>query len=414
MSSDNFRDDAMKADAHWLNRERLFFYSCIFMALFLFFSCFLWIFMFDNTADSLGQPIGFDFITFWAASHLALTGHAEDAYNSTMLCKAQQIGVPAANSNSYVWFYPPAFFLFVMPLALLPYLAAYWSFMFSTLGACFLLLHRIVRGNIAICCIASFSGLWLNLFCGQNAFLTAALGGAALLSMERKPLLAGLLVGLLAAIKPHLALLFPVALMSVGAWRTLITAALTVVTSTAFAAVILGIGVLKGFLANLGYARLLLENGSHNWERMSSVFAFMRLRGIPVTWAYVVHFIFATGAAIVVCLVWRYCRNWNLRGAALMTATFLVTPYAFFYDLVWLAFPIAWLALDGLRNGWLRGERELLIAAWMLPMLTVLSVQVAPLVLCSLLWMTYRRATAVSLMSAQIKGGTGDKFETIR
>jgi len=56
--------------------------------------------------------------------------------------------------------------------------------------------------------------------------LTAALAGAALLSLERRPILAGVFIGLL-AIKPHLALLFPVALIAIGAWRTLLAAAVT-------------------------------------------------------------------------------------------------------------------------------------------------------------------------------------------
>ena len=89
-----------------------------------------------------------------------------------------------------------------------------------------------------------------------------------------------------------------------------------------------------------------------------------------------------------------------------MTATFLVSPYVLFYDLAWLAFPIAWLALDGLRYGWQRGERAVLAAAWLLPLLMMvqiiahLNVQVGPLVLCSLLWMTYRRATTASMTGA--------------
>jgi hypothetical protein len=411
MNPKNDRSNAVKADAHWLTSARILLYSRIFFALFLFLICFLWFFMFKNFVDSRGQPVGFDFITYWAASHLALTGHAQDAYNTSLLFNAQQIGMPAATASTYVWFYPPAFFLVVLPLALLPYIAAYGIFMLSTLCACLLVLRRIVRGSTAMWCIAAFSGLWLNLFCGQNAFLTAALAGAALLCFDRKPILSGVCIGLL-AIKPHLAILFPVALIAVGAWRTLITAALTAVVSTVVATVTLGLGVLKGFIVNLGYARLFLENGSHIWERMPSLFAFMRLRGMPVEWAYVVHFFVAIWSVIIVWRVWSCCQDQKLRGAALMTATFLVSPYLFFYDLVWLAFPIAWLALDGQQNGWSRGVREVLVIAWLLPMLTVLSVQVAPLVLCSLLWMTYRSATAESIVGLPAADAPADHFMT--
>ena len=80
-----------------------------------------------------------------------------------------------------------------------------------------------------------------------------------------------------------------------------------------------------------------------------------------------------------------------------MTATFLVSPYLFDYDLAWLAFPIAWLALGGLRDGWLRGDREVLVAAWLLPLLMLpivkaVPIQIGPWVLGALLLVIMRRA----------------------
>ena len=397
-----YRGGTQKKHAHWLNRERLSIYPRIFLALFLVLGL-VWVLMSKNMVDLKGKPLGYDFITLWAASHLALEGHAEDAYNIPLLLKALRIAVPGSKSV-YIWFYPPSFFLVVLPLALLPYMAAFWTFILSTLGAYLLVFRRIVRGSTAMWCLAAFSGLWMNLFNGQNAFLTAALAGAALLCLERRPVLGGLFIGLL-AIKPHLALLFPVALIAIGAWRTLITAAVTAITFTAIGTATLGTAVLKGFLANLSYGRLFLENGSFLWPKMPTMFAFLRLLGIPVAGAYVVHCIVALGAVIVVWRVWRRCQDRNLRGATLMTATFLVSPYLLDYDLARLAFPIAWLALAGLRNGWQRGEREVLVFAWLLPLLitpigTFLSVQIGPIVLCSLLWITVRRTTVTSMIGA--------------
>ena len=407
-----YRGDPLKARAHWLNRDRLSIYPRIFLALFLVIGLGL-VYISKNGGD---LTLGYDFITLWAASHLALEGHAEDAYNIPLLLKALQIAVPGSQSV-YIWVYPPSFYLVVLPLALLPYMASFLTFILSTLGAYLLVFRRIVRGSTAMWCLAAFSGLWMNLFNGQNAFLTAALAGAALLCLERRPVLGGLFIGLL-AIKPHLALLFPVALIAIGAWRTLITAAVTAITFTAIGTATLGTAVLKGFLANLSYGRLLLENGSYLWPKMPSMFAFVRLLGIPVEGAYVVHCIVALGAVIVVWRVWRRCHDRKLRGAALMIATFLVSPYAFDYDLAWLAFPIAWLALAGLRNGWLRGEREVLVIAWLLPMLmvviaTALSLQVGPLVLGSLLWISVRRATATSMMGATATDTHADQFAIV-
>jgi hypothetical protein len=73
------------------------------------------------------------------------------------------------------------------------------------------------------------------------------------------------------------------------------------------------------------------------------------------------------------------------------------TPYVFDYDLTILALPIAWLAAKGIREGFLRWEKTILLAAWLLPLLSrtvgkYLHVPPAPLVMALLLAMILRRA----------------------
>src|SRR6202023_3344335 len=75
---------------------------------------------------------------------------------------------------------------------------------------------------------AAFPAIFVNLGHGQNGFLTAGLLGAALLSLPRRPLLSGILFGLL-AYKPQFGLLIPIALLAGGQWRATISAGLTVV-----------------------------------------------------------------------------------------------------------------------------------------------------------------------------------------
>jgi hypothetical protein len=245
-------------------------------------------------------------------------------------------------------------------------------------------------------CLAAFSGLWMNLCQGQNAFLTAALAAAAILCLRRRPALAGVCIGLL-AIKPHLVLLFPVALLAIGAWRAITAAALTATAFMAAGTAVLGTATLEACWSSLGTARHLLETGLLPWPKMPTIFAFMRLLGAPVAAAYTTHGIVALAAGLAVWRVWRSCSNWFLRGASLMTATFLISPYVFDYDLDWLAFPIAWLVIDGLRHGWLPIEREILVAAWALPLVLApiaraTSFQIGPFALGALLWIILRRA----------------------
>ena len=396
----------MDRSTHWVNRKRFTVYPRLIAATLLVRSI-VWVLLSKNMVDpATGIPLGSDFITFWAASHLGLAGHPVDAYNISLLFKAEKFAIPALG-RVCVWFYPPPFYLVILPLAMLPYLTAYWVFVLSTLACYVVVFRRIIHTSGAMWCLAGFSGLWMNILYGQNAFMTAALAGAALLCLEERPALAGVFIGLL-AVKPHLALLFPVALIAIRAWRALAAAAVTVVTFTAISTAVFGTATLKACLGSLRYARILLQNGFLPWSKMPTIFAFLRLLGVPVMAAYIVHAAVAIGAVLAVWRTWRRCTDWQLRGAVLMTATFLISPYLFDYDLAWLAFPIAWLALVGYRNGWLRGEREVLVLSWVLPLImspiaNKISVQIGPFALAALLWMIMRRAgTAFMTASAAI------------
>ncbi|MGB0126159.1 MAG: glycosyltransferase family 87 protein [Rhodocyclaceae bacterium] len=381
--------------AHWLNRERFVAYPRIVLALFVIIGG-AWVALSKDLVDPVGKPLGYDFIAYWAASHLALAGQPQDAYNLQVLLEAERAAVPA-NTTIFPWYYPPTFYLVVLPLALLPYLAAYFTFVLTTFAAYFATFRRVVTGREATVCLIAFPGLWINFAHGQNGFLTAALAAAALLCLQSRPYWSGVLIGLL-AIKPHLAILFPIALIACGAWRTFAVAGLVATLFLAVGTFVFGQATLTAFFGSLWMPRAIVETlGSHLWLKMPTPIAMAQMLGMPPLPARLLHAAVACGAIWAVWRVWRGCHTASLRSAALMVATFLVTPYAFDYDLAWLAFPIAWMALAGLRNGWLPGEREVLVAAWLLPLVMapigkLVPVQVAPAILAMFLWAIARRA----------------------
>jgi hypothetical protein len=390
----------MDGATHWLNRKRLTVYPRMCLTIFVAASV-VWVMLSNHMVDRKGRPLGVDFIIYWSASHIALTGHPADAYSIPLLFRSLKLTVPASN-EVFTFFYPPPFYLVISPLALLPYLVAYFVFILSTLAGYVLVFRRITTNATAMWCLAGFSGVFVTAFHGQNGFLTASLAAASLLSLRKRPILAGVFLGLL-VIKPHLALFFPVALIAIGAWRTLATAAITATAFTAISTAVLGFDTVRAFVGSLHYARIFLEDGSLPWGKMPATFTLLRLLGTPVPWAYAAHGCVAVTAGVAVWHVWRSSNDWQLRSAALMTATFLGSPYLFDYDLAWLAFPIAWLALIGLRDGWLRGEREILVIAWLLPVLIVpvvrtLHLQMGPLVIAALLWMIVQRTRIAAPM----------------
>jgi hypothetical protein len=355
-----------------------------------------WLCMYRDMVDPRGIPIGADFITFWGAARLALEGNAPSAYDLRALLQAEQAAVPALK-HVFGWYYPPTFFFVILPLGLMPYLLAYLAFAASTLAAYAGLLFRIVSDKRAIVCLLAFPGLWVNLWHGQNAFLTASLAAGALMLRPAMPAMTGVLIGLL-AIKPHLAIVFLPAMMADREWRILAIAAGTACLMGAAGVVLLGDGMLAAFGEGLRIARHAFESGALPWAKMPTMFAQLRLMGVPVGAAYALHAVVAAAAIAANWLVWRSSAPATLRNAALMCGTLLVTPYLFDYDLAWLAFPLAWLAMEGMRNGWRAGEKNMLVIAWLLPVLmsslanVTGLIQLGPWVIGLLLWHITRRA----------------------
>jgi len=379
----------------WLNSRRIKLYSSIAIAFFAAF--FFGLIRYSNLVDPKGYTIISDLTVFWVAAHFGLAGHASDAYVISQLREAV-LAIDPGIKGSFGWFYPPTFYLLILPLGLLPYLPAYLAFILPTLACYAFVIYRIMPRNEALWILASFSGVWINLLRGQNGFLTASLAGAVLLCMERRPTLAGILLGLL-TIKPHLALLFPVALIAIGAWQILLTAAVVSIGFMAIGSTILGIDTFPAWLYAMNTARELMEgNGPAYWTHMPTVFSFFRLIGASITVSYAAHIIVAACAIASVWWVWRNYTSLELRGAVLTVATCLVSPYFLEYDLTWLALPIAWLSKHALKYGWLRGEREMMVAAWITPVAMgyisqhFLPINIGPLVLIALLWIVIRRA----------------------
>jgi hypothetical protein len=243
--------------------------------------------------------------------------------------------------------------------------------------------------------VAAFPATWINIAHGQNAFLTASLAAMGIVSIGRAPILAGVFVGLL-SIKPQLGLFFPLALVAARQWKTICSAAITALLFNGLGIAVLGTDAFKAFLNHLSSARTFMEDGSLPWQKMPTLFASSRLIGFSVDASYLIHGIGLAYGAIVVWLVWSRTQRIELRGSALMVATFAGSPFCYDYDLAWLAFPIAWLVRCGLTDGWRRLEREALLLSWLAPLLIAplamaASIPLGPPVIAMLLWLTISR-----------------------
>ena len=357
--------DPTPVRAHWLTAERLTVYPRIFLAVFIL-AAVIWVLNSHEMIDPKGKPLGYDFMAFWGASSLMLQGDPAAAYDLGRIVAAEKVGVPALISP-HPWFYPPMFGLVVLPLALLPYGWSLVLWLAVTLPGFIAILRRIAPAPQTAWLTLAFPGTYVNAIHGQNGFLVATLFGGAMLTLERRPVLAGILIGLL-SFKPHFGLLIPLALICGRHWTAFFAATLTTIAFALASTAVLGVDSWTAFVGSMPMVADLLEEPDNlNWSNMPSAFASLRLLGVAIPIAYAAQATLALIAAAGVAWTWWRRASPPLAAAVLVSGSLLVSPYLFDYDTPLLAVAIALLAWDGHRNGWQWGEREILVAAWLMP-----------------------------------------------
>jgi arabinofuranan 3-O-arabinosyltransferase len=301
--------------------------------------------------DASGRPLPIDFIAIWTAGRLALTGEALSAYDGLRQHAAEVAAIGHDFTGFYGWPYPPSFFLVASTLARLPYAVAFVtgvvvSFTLHGLGVA-----AITRRAGAVAFAGAAPWALACAMVGQNGFLTAALIGFSLLSLDSLPVLSGVLLGLL-TYKPHFGLLFPLALAASGRWRVFGWAAVSALALTALSIAIYGGDVFVAFVHNLPQTtQALVTHGGVGWRKLQSVFGMTRSLGASNAVAWAAQGATSLACALGVFVVWRGDAPVSLKAAALAAAAVLATPYVFAYDLPVLSVAAAFLyrqkAFDG-------------------------------------------------------------------
>jgi hypothetical protein len=312
--------------------------------------------------DAQGRPIANDFVNVFAAGKLTLEGQAASAYEWTIHKAAEVRAVGYDFGSYYGWHYPPTFLFAAVTLSLLPYTAAALVWLAATLPLYAASIRDITGDRAGWLLALGFPAALWNVTAGQNGFLTAALIGGTLLFVERRPVLAGALLGLL-TYKPHFGLLFPFALIAGGHWRVLIAAAVTALVMIAASLAVFGTEAWIAFVHWMPVtSRVVLGEGGADWDRLQSLFGLVRAHGGGETLAWTAQGIVALAALAAVCALWRSRASYELKAAALGCGALLATPYLYMYDLVVLAVPVAFLVRIALMRGFTRAETLLLPA----------------------------------------------------
>jgi alpha-1,2-mannosyltransferase len=320
--------------------------------------------------DSFQAAVGRDFVNTWIGGRSAFSGGPAPWFDfqtyNTML--REITGRP--DFADLFWSYPPHLLLFIWPLGLLPYLPAY--VLWCMIGLALYLLAAWSGGvdRKYMLFLAAAPGVAVNVFFGQNGFLTAALLIGGLANLDRRPIVSGILFGVL-TIKPQFGLLVPVLLLLTGRWRVIAAAVLTVAALVAATSIWFGADVWLDYVREVSPQQnwLLIHGGGLLVPMVSSAFVSARNIGLPLAADWVVQAgCSASALAVVVWAFWRR-RDPVLSLALFVTATFLFSPWMLNYDMVVFGWVIA--LLRGRTDNTIADD-GLAIALWSLPVTMLL------------------------------------------
>lgn len=291
------------------------------------------------TPHAMYHHWGGDFVDFWTGARLLLQGRIFEIFDPLSFRHAMRAMVPPGYFPSSLP-YPPSYFPLIVWTGLMsvPTALTVWTFLgvAALLGAAW----PLSRSPWVAIAILLSPAAAVSLDIGQNGLFTAALIIGGLRLVDRKPWIAGALLGL-ATFKPQLGLLIPVALLAAGRWRVIAGAA-------ASAAALAGVGTLLTgteawilFLTRaLPFQRTLLETGDvgQGLAMTPSLVIAGHSSGLPLSTALSIQAIVSLACMAAVFLWFRRVRLEKRRIGGLdilmlVTAGFLAAPYAFAYDM---------------------------------------------------------------------------------
>jgi alpha-1,2-mannosyltransferase len=346
----------------------------------------------DGWRAGPGARLGRDFANLFTAGHLVLEGKLRIIYDVAAY-RRYQMGLLHGTVINHNYSYSPVSFFYAWIFGLPGYGPSYLLWMGLT-GALFLLAARpyLKDAGLPVWLSLAAPAAVVNIWAGHYGFAFGALWLAAWRCIDERPRTAGILIGLM-IVKPHLALLMPLMLARRGAWRTFFWAASTCLLLVLSSGLVFGWGYWSTYLTHTSafQAAMINQTGEFYLRMMPTVFPAMLLAGVGSTVALITQVVCGLGAAAA---LWKWMPKDPMQaGLAVATATFLVLPYAFNYDLTVVGLA-ALIALHRPDRPAPASERFVLTIAFLLPLLVVamnnLGIPLAPPVLIALLGLLLR------------------------
>ena len=322
-----------------------------------------------NWVGPTGTHFGLDFVNFWSAGRLVLEGLVAQGYDPAAY-KALLKGWFAPATVFTNLSYPPSLLPWLAPLAALPF---YWAYaVWAVIGVAAFNLASLgrwpKRDDWQLSALLVMSPVVIsNIVFGQIALIMTLLFVGAMRVLPTRPVLAGVMIGLL-TMKPQLGVLLPVFLLATGAWRAMAAAAATAVALLAVSTAMFGVQPWLSYVfdtTKLQWSYILAMNDFFAIH-MTTPYAALWTLGVPVQFALAGQWIVSGTIVVLTVLVARSSADWPLKVVVLALGSILAVPYSLAHD---LAVPLAALVWywDSRAEAPSRTELGLGGALWMLP-----------------------------------------------
>ena len=313
--------------------------------------------------DKATLVLGRDFLNLWMYGVAALEPDSSRFYDLVTynheLANMLGPGYPGQN-----WPNPPTALVVMAPFGLLSYFPALLAW-FSVSGLAFYLAGRREVGDWRTLAIVLVSPAALMcVLSGQSSLLTTAALLAIFACLDERPIMAGVLIGLL-TVKPQLGILFPFALVASNRWKVFFAAATTALALFAASVAIGGIDGWQDYVTKaLPLQREVLQDAAGTAMPFQPSI-FMNIRGVAGNHAgEIIQFAFTLLAIAAVAAAFRWRRNGDPRmlQALFFACTVSASPYMGAYDLLPLTFAAVALIAEEKLDG--TGRRLAQLVFW--------------------------------------------------
>jgi len=297
-----------------------------------------------------------DFVPFYCAGKIVLSGQAEHAYNYDVRMKiSKELVAPHALAHPFLLQYPPFVFLLMTPFAALPLIPAYYLWCIFTVAfgvvSIHLFLYHHMRWQlqyIALLCLITLCSLVsvLNLYIGQVGWLLIGLNALFFWGLLANRDKMGGIALALTTIKPQYSIVYIGAVLGLRRWRLLAYALLTEM------ALFLSTALVLGWQTVSQYPQLLThtETVDNTITCMTSVRPLLEML-LPHVLAIEINMVVLIMGIIGIMALFHANRNsippiLNCMVAITVLTALIVSPHTHCHDLLLIALPAAMLPIN--------------------------------------------------------------------